>query len=293
MKARVVGLTATFLAAASCVLAAETSIKVKAQGRELAAILNMPDGSTNPPVVLMLHGFTGQKDEFPIASRNIGLFAYTAKELGKAGIATLRIDFEGSGESSGEWKNTTFSSQISDAVAAFDYLQSNSSVDGTRVGILGYSQGGLVGAHLASLRPEASAVVLWAPVTNPMATYTHILGSDAVQKGLSGDSTQEITTDLSWGGKTTLLGGFYKELPLASPVGAISRYHGPLRLIVGKRETIVTPQPAAGQSILNYHDGIEDLVEVDSDHDYGAETSPALVESTLVPKTSEWFLNHM
>lgn len=293
MKSRLFSLAVSFFAAAACANAAETPVKIEVQGRDLAAILNLPEGTQSPPVVLMLHGFTGQKDEFPIAKRNTGLFAYTAQELARKGIATLRIDFEGSGASNGEWKNTSFSSQIADAVAAFDYLQANNSVNGGKVGILGYSQGGLVGAHLAAVRPEAAAVVLWAPVTNPMATYSHILGSEAVSKGIMGDAKQEITTNLSWGGQTTLLGSFYKELPLANPTGAIGKYHGPLRVIVGTRETIVTPQPAAGQSILNYHEGIEDLVEVDSDHDYGAETSPDLVESTLVPKTAEWFVDHM
>jgi len=241
----------------------------------------------------MLHGFTGQKNEFPIAERGIGLFGYTAAKLAEKGIATLRIDFHGSGESAGNWEDTTFSGQIGDAALAFDYLRALPDLDGTRVGILGYSQGGLVGSHLAALRPQTSAVVLWAPVTNPMLTYSHLLGADTVTRAIAGEASEGITAKLPQGGETTLKGAFYKELPLFVPAGAISKYRAPLRVIVGRRETVVTPQPAAGQSLLNYHSGINDLVVIDSDHDWNAETSPETVESVLVPRTAEWFVEHL
>lgn len=143
--------------------AAERAVRIENGGRGLVAVLSTPDTLKNPPAVVMLHGFTGQKDEFAIAGRGVGLFAYAAAELAANGIATLRIDFNGSGQSDGKWEDTTFSGQIKDAVLAFDYLQALPEVDGSHLGILGYSQGGLVGAHLAALRSEASAVVLWAP----------------------------------------------------------------------------------------------------------------------------------
>lgn len=275
--------------AASGVLASEAPLSITHGGKTIAGILNLPDGVETPPVVLMMHGFTGSKNEFPIAGTETGLFTYVAGELAKAGIASLRIDFTGSGESSGKWEDTTFSGQIADAVDAFDYLQTLPTVDGGRIGILGYSQGGLVGAHLAAARPEADAVVLWAPVTNPMATYAKIMGADKVAAGLAAGKDEPITADLSWGGQTTLKGAFFQELPLLSAAGAVASYPGPLRVIVGSRETIVTPQPIAGNQLMRYHTGVEDLTVVDTDHDFGAETSAETVETELAPKTVEWF----
>ncbi len=171
--------------AATCALAAESKVRIENGGRGIAGVLNIPEGVANPPVVLMLHGFTGQKDEFPMASSQTGLFAHTAKRLAETGIASLRIDFHGSGESDGKWEETTFSGQIQDAVLAFDYLQALSSIDTSKIGILGYSQGGLVGGHLVAKRPEASAVVLWAPVTHPLSTYATIMGRETVQGALA------------------------------------------------------------------------------------------------------------
>lgn len=107
------------------------------------------------------------------------------------------------------------------------------------------------------------------------------------------DPAQPLTTKLSWGGETTLKGAFFQELGSYAPVGAISQYDGPLRVFVGQRETIVQPQPASGQLLLNYHNGVEDLVVVDSDHDWNAEKSPETAEQILVPKTLEWFKSHL
>lgn len=269
--------------------AAETAVRIESGGRGLAGILNLPDNEKNPPVVLMLHGFTGQKNEFPIAGGTTGLFAYTAARLADSGIASLRIDFNGSGESDGNWEDTTFSGQIKDAVLAFDHLQALPTVDVSKIGILGYSQGGLVGGHLAALRPEASAVVLWAPVTNPVATYSTIMGADTVKNAMSGPIETVTTAKLSWGGETKLKGAFFSELPKVTPVGAIGRYPGPLRVIVGRKETVVTPQPAAGQILLDYHEGPDDLITVDSDHDWNAGTTTKTVDEVLLPATIEWF----
>lgn len=285
-------LTLALLALPGAALAAETEVTIQSAGVPVVGILNQPEGVESPPVVLMLHGFTGQKDEFP-TSDGAALFAHAAEALAQAGFASLRIDFRGSGESGGEWADTTFSSQIDDAVAAFDSLKTMEEVDGSRVGILGYSQGGLVGAHLAALRPEAGAVVLWAPVTNPLRTYGGLLGTENVEAALAAPAEEEITAPLSWGGETTLRASFFHELASTDPVGAIGSYPGPLAVIVGLEETIVTPQPAAGQLLLDYHEGDERLVTVDSDHDWGWGASREIVDTELLPATSAWFSEHL
>lgn len=279
--------------AASGAIAEDRPVSIELGGKRIAAILNTPEGADAPPVVLMMHGFTGQKDEFTIAGTETGLYTFMAAKLADAGTASLRIDFTGSGESSGAWEETTFSGQIDDAIRAFDYLQALPEVDGERIGILGYSQGGLVGAHLAAARPEADAVVLWAPVTNPVATYSTIMGTDKVAEGMAAADGATVTADLSWGGQTTLKADFFRELPVMSSAGAIAGYRGPLRVIVGSEETIVAPQPFAGMQLLQYHSGPHDLVVLESDHDFGAGTSDALAEAELAPKTVEWFRDNL
>ncbi|URK89365.1 hypothetical protein LP421_33590 (plasmid) [Rhizobium sp. RCAM05350] len=94
-------------------------------------------------------------------------------------------------------------------------------------------------------------VVLWAPVTDPLSTYSILMGSETVKNALSASDDSVIDAKLSWGGETKLKGAFFKELPLLTPIGAIGRYPGPLRVIVGQRETIVTPNRLRGRSFSN------------------------------------------
>jgi dienelactone hydrolase len=289
---RIVQTIALLLIAAPAAMAAESNVSIDRNGVSMVGTLNLPDGVENPPVVLMLHGFTGQRNEFPVAGGSVGLFAHAAAALAGAGFASLRIDFVGSGQSGGAWEDTTFSSQIDDAVAAFDYLQTLDGVDGDRVAVLGYSQGGLVAAHVVSRRPEAESVVLWAPVTNPLDTYAGLVTEAVVDRALAATADEEITAPLSWGGETTIKASFFHELVTTSSVAALSGYHGPAAVIVGTKETIVTPQPAAGQILLDYHDGKETLVEVDSDHDWNALKTFETVDTVLLPSTVDWFTEH-
>ncbi|WP_287883005.1 MULTISPECIES: hypothetical protein [Paracoccus] len=104
---------------------------------------------------------------------------------------------------------------------------------------------------------------------------------------------EAIIADLSWGGQTTLNGGFFHELPLMSAAGAIASYPGPLRVIMGPKETIVTPQPISGNQLLQYREGTKDLMVLEPDHDFGAGTSTGLAEKELAPETVEWFRNSL
>lgn len=288
MKKLTTYMIASVLLSSSAALAEETTIRIGEPKNQIVGVLNIPDGVQSPPVVLLLHGFTGQKNEFPLAGSEQGLFSFTANKLAEAGIASLRIDFVGSGESDGAWEDTTFSSQINDAVTAFDHLKTLKSINADSIGIVGYSQGGLVASHLAAQRPEASAVVLWAPVTNPMSTYSNIMGAEKIDEAIKSDDDTPITAQLSWGGETKLKPAFFQQLPVTSPIGAVAKYRGPLQIIVGKQETVVTPQPAAAQVLLNYHDGIENLVQLDSDHDWNGNKTTETVENELVPATIQW-----
>ena len=99
-------------------LADEAIVTIPSEGSELVATLQTPDGDP-APVVLLLHGFTGVRDELKTDAVPDGVFAYTADKLEEAGLASLRVDFRGSGESTADlsFADTTFEGQIADALA--------------------------------------------------------------------------------------------------------------------------------------------------------------------------------
>jgi cephalosporin-C deacetylase-like acetyl esterase len=245
----------------------ESVVEFENEGQTIVGTLALPDGAEGPlPVVLVFHGFAGQRQELPIVNTEEAMFSRTARIFAEQGYASLRIDFRGSGESQGQWEDTTFSGQISDAIAAVDYVAGLEITDHNRIAVLGLSQGGLVAASTAARDDRVKTVVLWSAVANPPLTFSLIVGAETVQNGLqTGD--EPITFTLPWGAETSLKGPFFEDLFRVDPIAEISQYEGPLMSIVGLNDTIVTPQPQAGQIFLTYHPGDNEmLVELDADH---------------------------
>ena len=82
---------AAFLAALPAAAMAEETTLILDRG--LAATLNLPEGATGAPAVLMLHGFGSSRDEVG------GMYAREAAALAEKGIASIRLDFAGFGKS--------------------------------------------------------------------------------------------------------------------------------------------------------------------------------------------------
>ncbi|MBZ0277232.1 MAG: alpha/beta fold hydrolase, partial [Anaerolineae bacterium] len=146
----------------------ESVIQLENEGQTIVGTLALPDGAEGPlPIVLMFHGFTGQRQELPIINTEESMYSRTARVLAEQGYASLRIDFRGSGESDGAWEDTTFSSQISDALVALDYASGLDNIDPERIALLGLSQGGLVSATIAGRDSRVKSVILWSAVATP------------------------------------------------------------------------------------------------------------------------------
>lgn len=137
----------------------ETTVSVPSSvnSYEIPAVLTLPEGEGPFPLVVMNHGFAGSKDE------NIG-FIYLARCLAKAGIASIRMDFCGSGDSTVDFLYFSETSAVNDSNDCLHYALENANIDADRLGLFGYSNGGVISAIIAA---EAdcpySARVLLAP----------------------------------------------------------------------------------------------------------------------------------
>ena len=259
----------------------ESDVSIENEGQMIVGTLAMPVGEGPFPVVLLLHGFTGSRHELPVLGTEDTMFSRSARWLGERGHASLRIDFRGSGESDGAWEDTTFSGQISDAIAAIDYLGGLEGIDGDQISVLGLSQGGLVAAATAGRDARVSKLVLWSAVSSPPMSYGLLLGFDTLLTGAA--AGDEVTTImLPWGVETSLRGPFFEDIFLVDPAAEIAGYGGPMMVIVGARDTTVTPQPQAGQVFLNYHVGAEELVVLDGDHVFDVLSErPEIIDEAL------------
>jgi alpha/beta superfamily hydrolase len=124
------------------------SEKIQFRGTQgmLSARLDQPD-NTPSSYALFAHCFTCTKD--------ILAAAHICTELTNHGLAVLRFDFSGLGNSEGDFANTNFSSNIADLTAAADWLRSNHKPPSL---LIGHSLGGAAVLATANKIPEAKAV---------------------------------------------------------------------------------------------------------------------------------------
>ena len=119
------------------------------------------DAAPPHPVVAIYHGFTSQKTEKHF------VFVRLSRALADAGLASVRFDFSGSGESDGEFAGMTLGGEVAEAKAVLDYARALPFVDQSRVFLVGLSLGGAVASIVGGEEPgKARAIVLWAPAGN-------------------------------------------------------------------------------------------------------------------------------
>ena len=128
-------------------MAAERFDFVSAEGQQLAALLDRPDGPMRA-VAVFAHCFT--------CGKNNGAARRIAQGLKDHNIAVLRFDFTGLGASEGEFANTTFSSNVDDLVAAADHLRRMFLAPAL---LIGHSLGGAAVLAAAHRIADARAVV--------------------------------------------------------------------------------------------------------------------------------------
>lgn len=115
-------------------------------GEKLAARLEWPAGKAEA-FAIFAHCFSCSKDIF--AANRI------ARRLAQAGIAVLRFDFTGLGQSDGDFANTNFSSNIEDLVKAGEYLAAEHEAPAL---LVGHSLGGAAVIAAAHQLPSVKAV---------------------------------------------------------------------------------------------------------------------------------------
>jgi putative redox protein len=131
------------------------------RGERLSALLDRPGGKPRA-YALFAHCFTCGKDNHAARRISAGLTAL--------GIATLRFDFTGLGSSEGEFADTTFSSNVSDLVAAARSMREQGQAPAI---LIGHSLGGAAVLAAAASIPEARAVATIAAPADP-AHVTHL-----------------------------------------------------------------------------------------------------------------------
>lgn len=132
------------------------SVEFENQGQKIFGVVHRPLTEMPCPAVIMCHGLAGHK-----IGKN-KLYVLLSEKLAELGIASLRFDFRGSGDSEGDFIDMTISGEVSDAVEALDYLVQASGIDSSSLGIFGRSLGGIIAILAAEQTLAFKGIAIWA-----------------------------------------------------------------------------------------------------------------------------------
>ena len=243
----------------------QRAIEIDCHGGKIRGMAYLPDLVKRSATVLMLHGFTGQRMESGF------MFVQLARQIAQRGLAAVTFDFRHSGESDGSFDQMLVSGEIDDALHVTRWLGAQPFVDRSRLGVLGFSLGGLVAACANARSGAYSAMVLVAPTT---------------QTNLGRYASQQRETDRMVLGPHVLHPGFLDDLAGLDPVADVVVHPRPTLVVQGTADTAVTPQVAQQFIDAMKHDSVPVTVRMidGADHSFAQPQT----RRQLIVAVSEW-----
>lgn len=238
-----------------------------ARDEGIPAVFTVPVGDGPFPAVILCHGHGGSKDE-------AGGFATLGNALAIAGIASIRMDFPGCGDSKEDFvTQNNMKNMLSDVESAKAYLAGQDCIDMSRLGIIGYSMGG----RIAMLTADDSyqAVVLWAPAGTPGASDMFMFMQCEDQDAFdalydTAKAEGEVTYTAIFGFDQTLGVQWFDDMLDLDPAAAFAGYKGDLLTIYGDSDIIIPESAAVAAAEAGVAVNSSELFEVKgADHGYG------------------------
>ncbi|MGP3914939.1 alpha/beta hydrolase [Nonomuraea sp. 10N515B] len=239
-------------------------------GRILRSTLHIPEerGAIGLPTVVFVHGFSNNRME----NRS---FVLMSRMLEAAGIASVRFDLSGHGESDGDFFDVTITGEIAETRSVVRAVRSFDFVAPDRIGLVGMSMGGVVAGIVAAEEPGIRAVCLWSPAA--VAPFEvgagHLKGRDIAaeigEKGYFDADSHRMSPAM------------VDDIANLDVYGRSCAYAGPVRIIHGDKDDIA-PVSYARRYLAHYGGNAE--LEVVDGADHGWSTVPhrtRLHQSTL------------
>lgn len=141
-----------------------------AAGLSLHAILHAPPANT-PVLGLVVH-VHALADEMNKSRR---MAAWQSRRMAQAGLAVLRPDLRGCGDSDGDFGDATWALWLEDVSAAVDWLRRRFPDEPLPLTLWGHRAGALLACAAASDLRHCRQVLLWQPATNGRNTLRQFL----------------------------------------------------------------------------------------------------------------------
>lgn len=294
-------LLACLAAIALCIVAAVTllqpntnpkNIEIPGTRGNIPATIQLPAKSARGeelPLVVLCHGFTGNR-------QGDGHFAPLAEDLAAHGIATVRLDFAGCGDSTEPYANYTLANMAADVDSVIGYMQATYGTGKTA--LVGHSMGG----RLASLYPQlgqypVTALALWSPANGTGLQGLEFLSIDnfAAVEELAARADAEGSV-AAWG--VELSAAYIDGMRDSDPNAALQESGLPVLLTYSGNERILsdTTQTETKAAVESLPDGqvVLDLF-VNGNHNYTSE-DPATntqLDADLRQVTVDFLTSHL
>lgn len=268
----------------------EEQAVVESRGVDMPVTFVRPgSGSESVPLVIMAHGHGGTRDE-------AGGFERVANELSINGVASIRMDFPGCGESSEPFTENFLTNMLADIRAAREFAAGHQQIDSQRTGILGYSMGGRL-AMLATAEDAYSTVVLWAPVAgNGSESMFDFLGGQEAYGQLAAEAREAGFTVLRtpWGAEQHLSSQWFTDMEETNPLSVIHEYEGALLVIYGNRDNAINPRYAkqAIASAVRSRPRVEQIVD-GGGHGLGFYEDHPVMANAVVAATTRFLIENL
>ncbi len=243
------------------------------------------------PLVVMAHGHGGSRQEG-------GGFQQVAEAMAQRGIASIRMDFPGCGDSSESFTENNLSNMLQDLQAARQFVAGEVSIDPDRVGLLGYSMGGRLVALLSEIDPSYKAMVMWAPGISDGAEREVQLtfggAGEYASKRREAEEQGSVVYTTVWGTDLNLGFRWFTDLETSRPQGAIEKFAGPLLVIYGEADQVVLPavSKSAVTAAVN-SSKVSELAIPTARHGLGFYTERPEIAAQVVTATAEFFAEEL
>lgn len=197
-------------------------------GLDISGRMDLPADREPLAYALFAHCFT--------CTKNLKAIAHICRALTDRGLAVLRFDFTGLGESKGDFSETNFSSNIEDLVVAAEFMKEKFESPGI---LIGHSLGGAAMLHAGSRIESTQAVVTIGAPADPAHLKQSLKDS---RKKIEKEGQAEIAI----GGRSfTVKKQFLDDLEKIEMQKAIRNLKKPLLILHSPVDEIVDPENAA------------------------------------------------
>lgn len=257
----------------------EEAVTIAVDGQRVVGMFHRPVVGASPfPTIVIFHGFTGNKTA---AFRK---FVTLARRLAQEGIATLRFDYRGCGDSEGDAALTSIESERTDARAALAWLRQRPEVNAQRLAILGVSLGGMIAVETMAEDEDLKTGCLWAAVSRP-ALQLQIRATPELESALRHHGYAEVE---GW----PVGRAFVEQMATMNPLLAAERMRGRRMLLLhGERDQSV-PLAAVweyAQAFRARGNDVQVHVIPEADHRYSRLTW----QEEIIRQTVDWFVERL